>query len=210
MLAFVFWPAAIVTGHLARRRIRRTGEGGAGLALAGIIVGYAYAVLFVVLLGFAFAIPLPFTSTTTGRPGRAVQSNVTNALTATTALYAQHRSFPPQENELLLDLALTQREIAFVAGTTAPGAGRNVVSVDGSATGQVVILAGAGSDGTCWVGALNEGAVPVNGVPPGHSFGERTGRGCAAEQFASAGALHWWPNFKTVPAATAATAGPGG
>ena len=31
---------AIVLGHVARRQIKRTGEGGAGLALAGLIIGY--------------------------------------------------------------------------------------------------------------------------------------------------------------------------
>jgi hypothetical protein len=31
----------IVFGHIARSRIKRSGEGGAGIALAGIIVGYA-------------------------------------------------------------------------------------------------------------------------------------------------------------------------
>jgi hypothetical protein len=33
--------AAIVLGHLARHQIRRTGEGGAGLALAGLLLGWA-------------------------------------------------------------------------------------------------------------------------------------------------------------------------
>jgi hypothetical protein len=36
---FVFAPAALVFGLVARSQIRRTGEGGDGMALAGIIVG---------------------------------------------------------------------------------------------------------------------------------------------------------------------------
>jgi Domain of unknown function (DUF4190)/Domain of unknown function (DUF1707) len=32
---------AIVLGHLARHQIRRTGEGGSGLALAGLLLGWA-------------------------------------------------------------------------------------------------------------------------------------------------------------------------
>lgn len=42
---------AIVCGHIARRQIRRTGEQGAGMALAGLILGYvglALTVLFVI------------------------------------------------------------------------------------------------------------------------------------------------------------------
>ncbi|HXM56539.1 MAG TPA: DUF4190 domain-containing protein [Candidatus Dormibacteraeota bacterium] len=41
---------AIVTGHMARGQIRRTGEGGGGLALAGLILGYIHLVLAAILL----------------------------------------------------------------------------------------------------------------------------------------------------------------
>jgi hypothetical protein len=33
---------AVVLGHIARGQIRRSGEGGAGLAMAGLILGYAH------------------------------------------------------------------------------------------------------------------------------------------------------------------------
>jgi hypothetical protein len=53
---FLFFPAtipAIICGHVARARIRRTGEGGAGLALAGLILGYLGLVIVVaVIIGF--------------------------------------------------------------------------------------------------------------------------------------------------------------
>jgi hypothetical protein len=41
---------AIICGHLARRQIRQTGEQGAGLALAGLILGYVGIVLFIALI----------------------------------------------------------------------------------------------------------------------------------------------------------------
>jgi hypothetical protein len=41
---------AIVFGHLARHQIKRTGEQGAGLALAGLILGWATVILAVLLL----------------------------------------------------------------------------------------------------------------------------------------------------------------
>jgi hypothetical protein len=55
----IFWfvgaVGAIIFGHLARRQIRQTGEGGAGLALAGLILGYVGLVLtvagFIAFLG---------------------------------------------------------------------------------------------------------------------------------------------------------------
>ncbi len=46
---------AIVTGHIARRQIKRSGEQGAGLALAGLILGYIGLVL-AVLGAAAFAV----------------------------------------------------------------------------------------------------------------------------------------------------------
>jgi hypothetical protein len=43
---------AIVLGHVARHQIRRTGEQGAGLALAGLILGWAVVILaFLLILG---------------------------------------------------------------------------------------------------------------------------------------------------------------
>jgi hypothetical protein len=42
VFAFVFWPLGIVFGHLARRQIRRTGEAGAGLATAGLVISYLF------------------------------------------------------------------------------------------------------------------------------------------------------------------------
>jgi hypothetical protein len=51
VLAFVCPPAGLVCGIVARRQIRRTGEEGAGLALAGIVVGSLWTALMVALLG---------------------------------------------------------------------------------------------------------------------------------------------------------------
>jgi DUF1707 SHOCT-like domain/Domain of unknown function (DUF4190) len=51
---FVFGPVttipAIVFGHMARHQIKRTGEQGAGLALAGLILGWATVILGLLLL----------------------------------------------------------------------------------------------------------------------------------------------------------------
>ena len=49
---------AVVTGHMARRQIRQTGEEGNGLALAGLILGYVHLALFalVIVLVLIFAV----------------------------------------------------------------------------------------------------------------------------------------------------------
>jgi hypothetical protein len=41
---------AIICGHLARAQIRRTGEQGEGMALAGLILGYVGTALFAALI----------------------------------------------------------------------------------------------------------------------------------------------------------------
>jgi hypothetical protein len=50
---FVGAVCAIIFGHLARRQIRQTGEGGDGMALAGMILGYVGVALSIIgLLAF--------------------------------------------------------------------------------------------------------------------------------------------------------------
>ena len=51
---------SIVTGHMARRQIRQTGERGDGLALAGLIVSYAHLavslLVFILFFGLIIAV----------------------------------------------------------------------------------------------------------------------------------------------------------
>ena len=46
--AFFFAPAAIVLGHISLSQIKRTGEEGRPMALAGLVLGYVFTVLYVV------------------------------------------------------------------------------------------------------------------------------------------------------------------
>lgn len=50
--AFVFAPAGIVCGIIARRQIKQTGESGDGLALAGIIISIVEIVVALFFVGF--------------------------------------------------------------------------------------------------------------------------------------------------------------
>jgi len=64
VLAFVFAPAGLILGIIARKQIRQTGEEGSGLALAGIIVGGIATALFVLMFIFmivAFAAASSYT-----------------------------------------------------------------------------------------------------------------------------------------------------
>ena len=55
---------AVVLGHMARNQIRRTGEQGSGLALAGLILGWLAIVMFVLLLAVGAAVAVRMGSTT--------------------------------------------------------------------------------------------------------------------------------------------------
>jgi len=46
VFAFIFSPAAIVLGHVAKKQIRQTGEQGEGLATAGLWLGYIFTGLY--------------------------------------------------------------------------------------------------------------------------------------------------------------------
>ena len=50
VMAFVFAPAGLILGIVARKQIRQTGEDGDGLALAGIIVGGIVTAIFALLI----------------------------------------------------------------------------------------------------------------------------------------------------------------
>ena len=47
---------AVITGHMAKREIRRTGEQGDGLATAGLILGYIHLAVVVLIAGFVFLV----------------------------------------------------------------------------------------------------------------------------------------------------------
>ncbi|MGX9790671.1 DUF4190 domain-containing protein [Mycobacterium sp. MMS18-G62] len=53
ILVFVFFPLGIVFGHVARGQIKRTGEGGQGLATAALIIGYLQVAAIVGVVGTA-------------------------------------------------------------------------------------------------------------------------------------------------------------
>ena len=55
---------AIVLGHVARHQIKRTGEQGAGLALAGLVLGWVAVILGIVLLVVALTVAAGMHGTT--------------------------------------------------------------------------------------------------------------------------------------------------
>jgi hypothetical protein len=69
VLAFVFAPAAIVCGIIARKQIRQSGESGDGMALAAVIVGaVATGLMVLVFIGWLVALVV-FLTTASHLPG---------------------------------------------------------------------------------------------------------------------------------------------
>ena len=68
--AFVLPLAGVICGHIALSQIRRTGEGGRGLAIAALVIGYSLTAFALLVLVLTFVLPLLFfgiVAATTGR-----------------------------------------------------------------------------------------------------------------------------------------------
>jgi hypothetical protein len=50
VFAFVIAPGGIICGHIALGQIKRTGEGGKGLATAGLVIGYIFTGIFLLYI----------------------------------------------------------------------------------------------------------------------------------------------------------------
>lgn len=56
--AFVFPIVGIICGHISLKQIRDTGEQGRGMALAGLIIGYVYTGILLLVIVFSILLPL--------------------------------------------------------------------------------------------------------------------------------------------------------
>ena len=57
VLAFFISLGAIICGHIALSQIKKTGENGRGLAMAGLILGYVGLVLGFIVIVFSIVFP---------------------------------------------------------------------------------------------------------------------------------------------------------
>ncbi len=98
-LVFFLWPltsiAGIILGFVARSQIKKSGgaEKGAGMALAGIIIGFASSVLLIIM-GILMAIAIPtFLGVIHSAGDKAAQSDLTTSAINATSYYATSQSF---------------------------------------------------------------------------------------------------------------------
>lgn len=133
--AFVFAPLGIVFGHISLSQIRRTGEDGRGMALAGLIIGYVATALTIVVIVFSvlFAMAVmdsvnndrmrPRGPTVTAAPGpaRPLPPFVAPANLGTNCRYpaaapAAKPARPPRSGRVPTDPAEVSASIATTAG----------------------------------------------------------------------------------------------
>ncbi|AKS34609.1 peptidylprolyl isomerase [Mycolicibacterium goodii] len=67
--AFLFAPAGIVFGHISLSQIKRRGEQGRGLAIAGLVLSYVFTVLTVVAVVVSILLAMVAVQTVERRPG---------------------------------------------------------------------------------------------------------------------------------------------
>ena len=56
VFAFILSPVGIAFGHIAKRQIRQTGEGGSGLATAGLVISYLVVSIWIAFIVFMITV----------------------------------------------------------------------------------------------------------------------------------------------------------
>jgi type IV pilus assembly protein PilA len=138
--------------------------------LEGAEAGFTLIELMVVLLIMAIllAIAIPtFLGVKTGAQDRAVQSNLTNALTSAKAAYANGGTYATAATAEVTSLQAAEPNLTFE--TAAATSGSNNLSVATSTDGQELLLVGYSQGGQCWSAADNEGTTAAIGGAPAAS-----------------------------------------
>lgn len=165
--------------------------------------GFTLIELMVVLLimGILMAIAIPtFLGVVGGANNTSAQSNLTNALTESTALYqSSNQSFPPGASFATYQSSAPE----FTWATTAVTTGNNI-SIDPSTDGQAIILADeskaadGSASGTCWF------VMYSPNEPPSTAFG--TSGGVATTMDSSLTAGTWYAKAAPSSGCTASSA----
>ncbi len=158
------------TGNTPRlvRALRRAHDRMKGRTeLEGAEAGFTLIELMVVLLIMAIllAIAIPtFLGVKGSAQDRAVQSNLTNALTSAKASYANSDSYATAASLEVSSLSADEPNLTFETGAATTGS--NNVAVNVSTDGQQLLLVAYSQSGTCWAVADNEGTTAaITGTP---------------------------------------------
>jgi hypothetical protein len=132
---------AIIFGHLARGQVKRTGEQGGGLAIAGLVLGYVGAALAAILFISAAMQTSNHTSlltplgTNTRGYDAGVKSDLRTVANEMETYFTDNQIYP------------TSSQVSGVSGRIAIGTDEVALS-----QGDAVIIAQSGRNGFCLVG----------------------------------------------------------
>jgi len=140
--------------RMARSISARRAEGAEEGAEGGFTLIELMVVLLIMAILLAIAIPT-FLGVKGGAQNRAVQSDLTNAITSAKAIYTNVGTYGANATTLAQTIGSSEPELNFVAGAVNTSVAHQV-SVAVSADGQVLVLAGQSGNGTCWYAEDNE------------------------------------------------------
>jgi type IV pilus assembly protein PilA len=135
--------------------------------LEGAEAGFTLIELMVVLLIMAIllAIAIPtFLGVKAGAQDRAIQSDLTNALTSAKAAYANSGSYGTTPALETASLASAEPNLIFDLNTVQPTKGTNALSVGTSADGQQLVMVGYSASNGCWAVEDNEGTASGDAI----------------------------------------------
>jgi type IV pilus assembly protein PilA len=177
-----------------KSRSELEGDAEAGFTLIELMV-----VLLIMAILLAIAIPT-FLGVKSGAQDRAVQSNLTNALTSAKAGYANGGSYQTAATAETSALASAEPNIAFETGTASTGS--NNLAVNVAADGQELLLVGYSQSGTCWAAIDNEGTLSADNLVSGLGSGvwynnwtQGTGTPCSTTQAAAEASGTWRTHY---------------
>jgi len=143
--------------HHEQKECRTECEGAdAGFTLVEFIV-----VLLIMAILLAMAVPI-FLGVKGSAQDRAIQSDLTNALSSAKTAYAASGSFATTPALEAQSLRSAEPNLIFDVANVEPGKGTNALSVDTSADGQQVLMVGYSASGGCWAVEDNEGVTAPN------------------------------------------------
>jgi type IV pilus assembly protein PilA len=173
-------------------RAELEGEAEAGFTLIELMV-----VLLIMAILLAIAIPT-FLGVKSGAQDRAVQSNLTNALTSAKAGYANGGSYQTTAPAEASALGSAEPNIAFETGAASTGS--NNLAVNVASDGQELLLVGYSQSGTCWAAIDNEGTTSglVTGLKNGvwyTSWPEGSSAACSTTQAGNVSTSSWTTHY---------------
>ena len=152
--------------RMARTFAARRAEGAEEGAEGGFTLIELMVVLLIMAILLAIAIPT-FLGVKSGAQTRAVQSDLTNAITAAKAIYTNQGSYGTVASTLVTTLGQTEPELHFTTGSASSSAngGHQISLAVDTVSGLILVMAEQAASGRCWYVEDNENSTVLGALP---------------------------------------------